>query len=60
MFVKIVFAAAIILSGLFLALPELMAPIADYGSDPYTVSRFVGIAAVIFEAWWVIRKVKGV
>jgi hypothetical protein len=60
MFVKIVFAASIILSGLFLALPELMAPIAGYGSDPYTVARLVGIVAVIFEAWWVIRKIKGV
>lgn len=60
MFVKIVFAASIILSGLFLALPELMAPFADYGSDPYTISRFVGIAAVAFEAWWVVRKLKGI
>lgn len=58
MFVRIVFGASIILSGLFLALPELMAPIASYGSDPYTVGRFVGIIAVIFEAWWIIRKIK--
>lgn len=58
MFVKIVFGASIILSGLFLALPELMAPIASYGSDPYTVGRLVGIIAVIFEAWWIIRKIK--
>ena len=58
MVVKILFGASIILAGLFLALPELLAPIADYGSDPYTVGRFVGIIAVIFEAWWVIRKLK--
>lgn len=60
MIIKILFAASIILSGLFLALPELMAPIADYGSDPYIVSRFVGMAAVVFEAWWVVRKLKGI
>ena len=58
MFVKIVFGASIVLAGLFLALPETMEPIANYGSDPYTISRFVGIIAVIFEAWWIIRKLQ--
>lgn len=58
MFVKIVFGAAIILSGLFLALPEILSPIANYGPDPYTVSRLVGIVAVVFEAWWIVRRIK--
>lgn len=60
MVVKIIFAASIILAGLFLALPELLAPVINYGSAPYTLGRFVGIAAVIFEAWWIIRKLRGV
>lgn len=58
MFVKIVFGASIILSGLFLALPETFGSIANFGPDPYTISRFVGIIAVIFEAWWIIRRIK--
>lgn len=58
MFVKIVFGASIILAGLFLALPEMLGPIANYGPDPYTIGRFVGIVAVVFEAWWVIRKLQ--
>ena len=58
MFVKIVFGASIILSGLFLALPEMLGLIANYGPDPFTISRLVGILAVVFEAWWVIRKIK--
>lgn len=59
MFVKIVFGASIILAGLFLALPEMLGPIANYGTAPFTLSRFVGILAVIFEGWWIIRKLKG-
>ncbi|MBI4919707.1 hypothetical protein HY838_00140 [Candidatus Azambacteria bacterium] len=58
MFVKIMFGASIILSGLFLALPEMTGFIANYGSGPYTVGRFVGILAIIFEGWWIIRKIK--
>ena len=59
MAVKVIFGASIILAGLFLALPETMAPIAGYGPDPYTISRLVGIVAVVFEAWWAIRKLQG-
>ncbi|MCX6813884.1 MAG: hypothetical protein NT078_01555 [Candidatus Azambacteria bacterium] len=58
MLVKIVFGASIILSGLFLALPEMLGTLANYGPGPYTISRFVGILAVIFEGWWIIRKIK--
>ena len=58
MLVKILFGASIILSGLFLALPEMLGSIANYGSDPFTIGRLVGILAVIFEAWWVIRKLQ--
>ena len=58
MFVKIVFGASIILAGLFLALPEMLGSIASYGPDPFTIGRFVGILAVVFEAWWVVRKIK--
>lgn len=58
MTVKIVFGASVLLAGLFLALPEMMAPIAGYGPDPYTVSRFVGILAVVFEGWWIIKKIQ--
>lgn len=59
MLVKVVFAGSVLLAGLFLALPETMASIANYGSAPYTISRFVGILAVIFEGLWVIRKIQG-
>ena len=58
MLFKILFAASVILSGLFLALPEMLGPIANYGSDPFIVSRFVGILAIIFEARWAIRKLQ--
>ena len=58
MFVKIVFGASIIFSGLFLALPETFTSVINYGPGPYTIGRFVGIAAVVFEAWWIIRKIK--
>lgn len=58
MFVKIVFGASIILSGLFLALPEMLGSVASYGSNPFTIGRLVGILAVIFEAWWIVRKIK--
>ncbi len=58
MLVKIFFAASIILSGLFLALPEMLGSIVNYGSGSYTVGRLVGILAVVFEAWWVIRKLQ--
>ena len=59
MLIKILFGASIILAGLFLALPEALAPISTLGSDPYTVGRVVGIAAVIFEAWWIVNKLSG-
>ena len=59
MLFKVLFAASVILSGLFLALPEMLGPIATYGPDPLTVSRFVGILAIIFEARWAIRKLQG-
>ena len=59
MVVKVIFGASVILAGLFLALPESMASIANYGPEPYTISRFVGILAVIFEAWWAVRKLQG-
>jgi len=58
MLVKILFGASIIISGLFLALPEMLGSIANYGSDPFTIGWLVGILAVIFEAWWVIRKLQ--
>ena len=58
MLVKVLFGASIVLSGLFLALPEMLGPIANYGSVPFTISRFVGILAVIFEAWWIVRKLQ--
>ncbi len=58
MFVKVVFGASIILAGLFLALPELLASVINFGSAPWTFGRLVGIVAVIFEAWWIIRKIK--
>jgi len=59
MLVKVIFGASVLLAGLFLALPEAMAPIASYGPDPYTISRFVGILTVVFEGWWIIRKLQG-
>lgn len=59
MLVKILFGASIILAGLFLALPEPLASIISYGNGPYTVGRLVGIAAVIFEAWWIVKKISG-
>ena len=58
MIVKIFFGASIILAGLFLALPEMLASITNFGSDPWTVGRLVGIAAIIFEGRWIIRKIK--
>ncbi len=58
MLVKILFGASVFLSGLFLALPGMLGPVANYGSDPFTIGRLVGILAVIFEARWVIRKLK--
>ncbi len=59
MLIKILFGASIILAGLFLALPETLAPIMAAGSGPYTVGRLVGIAAVVFEAWWIVKKLSG-
>ncbi|MBU2082255.1 hypothetical protein KKH14_02410 [Patescibacteria group bacterium] len=59
MTVKVIFGASVLLAGLFLALPESMAAFANYGSAPYTVSRLVGILVVIFEGWWLIRKLQG-
>lgn len=59
MLIKILFGASIILAGLFLALPEVLAPITTAGSGPFTVSRLVGIAAVVFEAWWIVKKLSG-
>ncbi|MEK7578109.1 MAG: hypothetical protein AAB456_00075 [Patescibacteria group bacterium] len=58
MIVKILFGASIILSGLFLGLPEMLGPIANYGNTPFTIGRFVGILAIVFEAWWVVRRLK--
>jgi len=58
MLVKILFGASIILAGLFLALPEMLGSIANYGPDPFTIGRLVGISAVVFEAWWAIRKLQ--
>ena len=59
MLIKVLFGASIILAGLFLALPKTLAPLSTLGSEPYTVSRLVGIAAVLFEAWWIIRRISG-
>lgn len=59
MIIKVLFGASIILAGLFLSLPEALAPITTAGNGPYTVGRLVGIAAVIFEAWWIVRKLSG-
>jgi len=59
MTVKVIFGASVLLAGLFLALPESMAFIANYGPEPYSISRLVGILTVIFEGWWIIRKLQG-
>lgn len=59
MLVKIFFGASIILSGLFLALPEMLGSIIGYGSGAFTVGRIVGVLAVIFEGWWMVRKLQG-
>lgn len=58
MVVTVLFSASIILAGLFLALPEYLGPLSNYGSDPLTVGRLVGAAAVVFEAWWAVRHLK--
>ncbi|MDP2638642.1 MAG: hypothetical protein Q8P06_00520 [Candidatus Azambacteria bacterium] len=58
MFVTILFGASVLLSGLFLALPETFASIANYGGDSFNVSRIVGILVVFFEARWIIRRIK--
>ena len=58
MIVKILFGASIILAGLFLALPEIFGSIADFGSAPFTLGRLVGVLAVVFEVWWVVRKLQ--
>jgi len=58
MFVKIVFGASIVLAGLFLALPEMLSPVINWGSAPFTFGRLVGIVAVVFEGWWIIRKLQ--
>ena len=58
MLVKVLFGASIVLSGLFLALPEMLGSITNYGSNPFTIGRLVGILAVVFEAWWIIRRIK--
>ncbi|MFA4830768.1 MAG: hypothetical protein WC618_01135 [Patescibacteria group bacterium] len=58
MLIKVLFGASIVLSGLFLALPEMLGSIVNYGSTPFTIGRFVGILAVIFETWWVVRKLQ--
>lgn len=59
MFIKILFTASVILSGLFLAIPQWLGSVMNYGTDPFTVSRIVGILAVVFETRWVIRKLLG-
>lgn len=58
MIIKVLFATSVILSGLFLAIPEWLEPLMNYGSEPLVVSRVVGILAVVFEAWWVARKLQ--
>lgn len=59
MLIKVLFTVSIILSGLFLAIPQWLGPVMNYGPDPITVSRIVGILAIIFETWWVVRKLQG-
>lgn len=59
MTIKVIFGASVLLAGLILALPETMASFASYGPEPYTISRFVGILTVVFEGWWIIRKLQG-
>lgn len=56
MLIKILFGASIILAGLFLALPEFLMPVTSAGSGPFTIGRLVGIAAIVFEAWWIVKK----
>jgi len=56
---KVLFAGSVLLAGLFLALPETFASFASYGPESFNVSRIVGILAVIFEGWWVIKKIQG-
>lgn len=58
MIVTILFAVSVMLSGLILALPEAMASIASYGSDPFVIGRIVGILTVVFEGWWIIRRLQ--
>lgn len=55
MLIKILFGASVILSGLFLALPEPLSSLASLGAEPFTLGRLVGIVAVAFEAWWLVR-----
>ena len=59
MLVKVLFTASVILSGLFLAIPEWLGPLMDAGSYPFTVGKIVGVLAVVFETWWVVRKLQG-
>ncbi|MDO8443676.1 MAG: hypothetical protein Q7S78_01675 [Candidatus Azambacteria bacterium] len=59
MTVKVIFGASVLLAGLFLALPETFASIANYGPGSFTISRIVGILAVVFEGRWIIRKLQG-
>ena len=59
MLIKILFTASVILSGLFLAIPEWLGPVMNYGTEPFVVSRIVGILAVVFETWWVTKKLQG-
>ncbi|MEK7087638.1 MAG: hypothetical protein AAB958_02980 [Patescibacteria group bacterium] len=55
MLIKTLFGASVILAGLFLALPEFFSSLTGLGNEPFTVGRLVGIAAVAFEAWWLVR-----
>lgn len=59
MLIKVLFAASVILSGLFLAIPEWLSPVMNYGTEPFVVGRIVGILAVVFETWWVTKKLQG-
>lgn len=58
MLIKILFTASVILSGLFLAIPEWLGPVADYGNYPFVVGKIVGVLAVVFETWWVVRQLR--
>ncbi|MEK7198117.1 MAG: hypothetical protein AAB648_01480 [Patescibacteria group bacterium] len=55
MLIKTLFGASVILAGLFLALPEFFSSLTGLGNETFTVGRLVGIAAVAFEAWWLVR-----